>query len=172
MSGSRVPVWLLDVDGVINCTSTSGGWHGPPWQARVADSRGRDWKIRWAPQLVREVRRIHEEGLAEVRWCTTWCEGDSVRTLELLWNLPRLPSAFRETPDLDVDDALKRQAAAWVLYREIRPLVWTDDRAVYRTSVNVNSYASVMTVRPRSATGLRPHHLVAIRMFCERMRDG
>lgn len=160
------PIWLLDVDGVINCTS--GGWHGSPWQAWISDSRGRDWKIRWAPSLVREIREIHESGLAEVRWCTTWCEGDSVRKLERLWNLPRLRSAFRADPaDLQVYDGLKQAVAMRTLAEENRPVIWTDDLAPPRTSRG----ARWLTIKPKSATGLRPHHIVAIRMFCQEMRD-
>lgn len=50
---ARPPVWLLDVDGVINATRP--GWGSPPRQASVyAD--GDDWPMRWAPALIDAAR--------------------------------------------------------------------------------------------------------------------
>jgi hypothetical protein len=48
------PVWLLDVDGVINATRP--GWGSPPRRASVYADGG-DWPMRWAPALNRPPPR-------------------------------------------------------------------------------------------------------------------
>src|SRR5262249_22069995 len=64
------PVWLLDVDGVINAGSP--GWGGAP-RTGNAYSSGMEFRIRWAPPLVARIRALHDRGAAEIRWCSTWC---------------------------------------------------------------------------------------------------
>ncbi|MEU1763329.1 hypothetical protein [Micromonospora sp. NPDC005652] len=64
------PVWLLDVDGVINASRP--GWNAVPWKGYAYD-RATEYKIRWAPQLIARIYELHRAGLVEIRWCSTWC---------------------------------------------------------------------------------------------------
>lgn len=122
----RPPVWLLDVDGVIN---TRRPLWGPQLCRGVARSEGVDWPLRWAPALITRIRRLSAAGLVEVRWCSTWCP--DADALERLFGLPAYARAL--TPaDLDTaedTDLLKLAAARRVLAAR-RRLIWTDDTAV------------------------------------------
>jgi hypothetical protein len=63
---SLPPVWLLDVDGVINAARP--GWGAKP-RSGMASSMAVGWRMRWAPALVRRIRDVHTTGALEVRWC-------------------------------------------------------------------------------------------------------
>ena len=74
---SEKPVWLLDIDGVINATV---GWKGkPPTQVWAAsnwiDTVAADaiqFRILSARPVIEFVKLVHETGRAEIRWHTTW----------------------------------------------------------------------------------------------------
>ena len=58
------PALLLDVDGCIN--ANKAGWSRAPRSKQVwSPSDRREYRIRWEPKLVSEIRRIHDTGLAE-----------------------------------------------------------------------------------------------------------
>ncbi len=63
------PVWLLDVDGVINVPRP--GWNAAP-RSGNACSAGTAFRIRWAPALLDRIRALHHTGSVEIRWCSTW----------------------------------------------------------------------------------------------------
>ncbi|HYY11924.1 MAG TPA: hypothetical protein VE781_13380 [Kineosporiaceae bacterium] len=63
------PLWLLDVDGVVNADRP--GWGGSPRSRQVA-ADGVLWRIRWAPALVERIRALHRSGRVEIRWASTW----------------------------------------------------------------------------------------------------
>lgn len=65
------PVWLLDVDGVINASRP--GWGAAPHHG-TATAAGMSFRIRWAPALAKRIRALHESGRVEIRWCSTWCD--------------------------------------------------------------------------------------------------
>ncbi|MFC7484280.1 hypothetical protein ACFQX7_35595 [Luedemannella flava] len=120
------PVWLLDVDGVLNVQRP--GWGAAPRRG-MAVSMGEAWPMRWAPALIRRIREIHRTGVAEVRWCSTWCpDADQV---ERLFGLPPLARALTGRPRAGMaGDAAKLAAAQAVISDEGRALIWTDDTAV------------------------------------------
>lgn len=158
------PVWLLDVDGVINARRP--GWGGPPrkrgcWSA----SDAYEYTICWAPPLIDRIRDLHETGIVEVRWCTTWC--CNADALERLWALPPLPRAFTAPVKGDEASAAKLAAVRRVL-AEGRRLVWTDDTEV-PTSGDLHDEliadGRALLIRPKGATGLQPEHLDAIERF-------
>lgn len=67
------PLWLLDVDGVLNAVTGKPDrsvW--PDWRAGVATADRQDWPIWYSRTVTETVRRVHEQGLAEVQWLTTW----------------------------------------------------------------------------------------------------
>ncbi|MER7283651.1 hypothetical protein ABT369_55445 [Dactylosporangium sp. NPDC000244] len=165
----RVPVWLLDVDGVINTRR-------PAWGARLsrgtARSEGVDWPMRWAPGLIDRVRRLHGEGLVEVRWCTTWCA--DADALERLFGLPAFGRALGAgaLDGVDDTDAVKLAAARRVVAGG-RRLVWTDDTAVPRAGAvfdELTGGGAGLLIRPHPRRGLRPRDLDRIEAFARARR--
>ena len=158
----RPPVWLVDVDGVIN---TRRPLWGPGLRRGVAHSDGADWPIRWAPALIARMRRLHDAGLVELRWCSTWCP--DAGALERLFGLPELGRALSpaELAAALSTDALKLAAARRVLAAR-RRLVWTDDTAVPATTLTAGGRA--LLIRPHPRRGLRPSDLTAIETFARR----
>lgn len=69
MQDNLPPVFLLDVDGVINVDRPA--WPDADARATVTTSDGVTWPFRWSPALVIELGRLHAGGLVEIRWCTT-----------------------------------------------------------------------------------------------------
>ncbi|MDI6102385.1 hypothetical protein QLQ12_27575 [Actinoplanes sp. NEAU-A12] len=118
-----IPVWLLDVDGVVNAFRS--GWYARPRLVQVYSAADDyDYRIRYEPRLVDAIRRVHADGLAEVTWCSTWCS--DAAALEDALGLPTLPRAFTEQVGGAAVCAAKLAAARRVLAAG-RRLVWTDD---------------------------------------------
>lgn len=159
------PIWLLDIDGVINIRKSP--WHTAPHNGRAHDN-GREWKIRWAPQLVAHIRTLHKSGTVEILWCTTWCS--NADQMERLFKLPALGRAFtEELHGAACSDA--KLAAARTVLAEGRRLIWTDDVEVPTEHSEPDLYAELtaggrgLLIRPRERDGLRPEHLDLIHAF-------
>ncbi|WP_238010122.1 hypothetical protein KZZ52_19980 [Dactylosporangium sp. AC04546] len=156
------PVWLLDVDGVINVKQPA--WHAKPWTGTACDAR-LEYRMRWAPQLTTRIRQLHRAGVVEVRWCTTWCA--YADQLERLFRLPVLDRAF--TDDLDGDDVPPvKLAAARAVLAEGRRLVWTDDAEVPEPGPLFDELAAggrALLIRPDARRGLTPADVDAIEAF-------
>lgn len=164
---TNLPVWLLDVDGVINVDS-------PQWGQKPATGRatalGHTYDLHWAPKLVEAIRQIHEGEMAEVVWCTTWCAWAD--QLEALWELPRFDRAFAEEDPRYVH-RLKMESALGVI-KVGRPLIWTDDDAFMEHGPRYDDLTRngrSLLIRPRNTVGLKPRHIDEISEFCQRMRD-
>ncbi|MEU3452298.1 hypothetical protein ABZ671_01620 [Micromonospora sp. NPDC006766] len=155
------PVWLLDVDGVINASRP--GWSAAPWKG-YAYENATEYKIRWAPQLIARIYELHRSGLVEVRWCTTWCA--YAWQLERLFRLPPLGRAFNEDVRGPAASAVKLAAARQVL-ADGRRLIWTDDDEVPTGGPLHDELTAgrALLIRPNSSRGLRPEHLDAIEAF-------
>ena len=163
------PVWLLDVDGVLNANRP--GWGGRPAEGYAHAGDGQFW-IRWSPELVRRIIAVHRTGAVEVRWATTWVPW--IGAIEELLGLPTWPVAW-EGPHEGVDTPAiptplrKVQTALYVVERERRPLIWTDDDAIptHGSAHDRITSAGVpcLLVRPSSRAGLQPSDLDAVEEF-------
>ena len=159
------PVWLLDVDGVLNASRP--GWGKPP-VTRVAYADGLGYKIRFAVGLCTWLRRLHAGGRVDIRWATTWV--DEIDQIEKAMRLPSWPCAFSlKAPEAD-GDVEKYRAAIRVVEVERRPLIWTDDAAI--PADGSLAYARLTApgvplhiARPQLNRGLQPADLVAIEAF-------
>lgn len=154
MDKHNLPVWLLDVDGVLNAMSRNTPthvWKRDQWtafdQAVVLDASGKDsYPILAALPVLDFLRDVHARGLAEIRWHTTWRQDDSYRRLAASLDLPEFPVAVAPEFDWYLEGERIRAAGGqtygytalrpvwWklgaaerVLADEDRPLLWTDD---------------------------------------------
>jgi HAD domain in Swiss Army Knife RNA repair proteins len=196
---NRVPVWLLDIDGVLNAVAHEPDrsvW--PDWQHGSAEADGVSWPIRFSPSVARTIRRLHERGLVEVRWLTTW-RSDANRQLRLLLDLP----AFEVVPDatpadswsaatpLAHDAETTSHGAATAAYRPVegewwkfaavrdavdrlegRPLIWTDDELEDQPDAVAwvaEAVRDPLVIAPAPQVGLTPRHLQVIESFCRRL---
>jgi len=156
------PVWLLDVDGVINVNRP--GWGAPPRTGTVYTG-GLPYRLRWAPALIARIRAMQATDRVDIRWCSTWC--DDADQLERVFGLPRLGRAWSEAINGSYAGIAKLAAAQAVLDAGGR-LIWTDDDAV-PTSGPVHdelvSTGRVLLIAPLPNRGLQPEHLDAIETF-------
>jgi hypothetical protein len=169
------PIWLLDIDGVINSvTSTPATDVWPDWIRTVARDNHRTWPIQTATAVRDFITRIHTEGLAEIRWHTTWQKF-----------APRVGKAvgLPEFPVQEVGDeydpwryrysewkppAVFRVAATGV------PVLWTDDDIAHITTADQRvklTEMGVHLVEPDSWLGLQQRDLDSIEEFLQTCRE-
>jgi hypothetical protein len=156
------PVWLLDVDGVINVTRP--GWGRAPCSG-TAYSCGQPFRLRWAPALTARIRALHSSGSVTIRWCSTWC-ADAAQ-IERLLGLPRLDRCWTE-PMTSTGAADAKLASARTVLDQGHRLIWTDDEAV-PTSGPVHDELTrtgrALLIAPVPNRGLQPEHLDIIEAF-------
>ncbi len=156
------PVWLLDVDGVINVSRP--GWGGAP-RSGYAFSAGEEYRMRWAPALIDRIRALHHAGSVEICWCSTWCP--EAEEVERLFVLPRLERAWSDHLTATAATAAKLAAARQVLAHG-RRLIWTDDVEVPTYGVvhdELTHTGRALLIAPSPRRGLQPDHLDAIEAF-------
>jgi hypothetical protein len=167
------PLWLLDIDGVINACNRHrpiGTWPGyDNWiKKNVVNSQG-SWPILAAKPVLDFITYVHDSGLAEIRWHTTWQEealdfGDQ-------FGLP----TFNIQP---CPEAVKNGTMYWwkfpAVQRELsvgRRVLWTDDDITIRLTPTSRRLLEVSTqlkmIVPKTHTGLSPDNLVDITYFLE-----
>lgn len=163
MTGTLPPVWLLDVDGVINGHPHHAGWGDPP--KRVSPG-----PVYYEPRLIDRIRAIHAAGMAEVRWCTTWCDFRiPLAKLEQALDV-EFERAFTVRPMSKTWAELKTEAAVAVLEGG-RRLVWTDDdeadvaSGFYPVLGEAVADGRALLIAPDSNRGLQPEHLELIEEF-------
>jgi hypothetical protein len=167
-----MPVWLLDVDGVVNARR-------PAWDQPFAQGHafvdGVTYRLQWAPALTRYIKSVHKRRLAEVRWATTWV--DHVHQVERLLRLPAFHTAFRglgTSPAVAAPDR-KLAAALHVVEVERRPLIWTDDDAIPIAGEALERLQDagmpLLLVAPDPFEGLRPEDLERIDAFLASLAD-
>jgi len=154
------PVWLLDVDGVLN--ANKAGWYGPPKSGWITVD-GIQYQMRWSPELMTRITRLHDTGLVDIRWATTWI-GDT-HLVEEKFGLPCFLDAYPGLDGHSVHDEMKRNAALEVHESGAR-LVWADDEAFSGwPQADVLRQAGHLLVQPDPRRGLRPEHMDEIETF-------
>jgi hypothetical protein len=167
-----VPVWLLDIDGVLNAISSKPDrtvWPADAWREFDAtDERtNTTWPILAAEPVAAFIRDVHTSGRAEVRWHTTWQESANKVGAEL--GLPELE--VQDAPEFR-DEAehylgwWKLAAALRVIQDEQRPLIWTDDDATMGRIMptpydQVRAFPNLL-IAPQQRIGLTRKQLRAI----------
>lgn len=128
MSDLTVPIWLLDFDGVLNAFDPAapvlGDWDD--WKTFVA----RGFRIRYSPKMTARILALHESGVVEVRWLTTWGRFANDELSPQL-GLPEFTVAgempFRER------GGWWKLPIAQELFSQGHSLVWTDDDIINST---------------------------------------
>lgn len=167
-STSDVPIWLLDVDGVLNaiCHPSRPPRVWERWESGTAVAAGERFVITFAPELMAGIRELHESGRVEIRWLTTWAH-DANRSLRQLLELPEFPVAGEP----DYAGAWWKLPCAVRAAGEKRPLIWTDDDLDYSdTARRWAADLGTLTIAPDPAVGLTPADLDAIRTSCGQER--
>lgn len=182
-SDAGVPVWLLDIDGVVNVNADRPDrriW--PEWvTAEVANPNGIVYPMLAATAVIDFLARVHEQGAAEIRWHTTWQQG-ALAVGEAL-GLPRfvvqrIPQPATTNPDRDpnwdtsVNSSFgagwwKYPVAEHVVHEEGRRLIWTDDDASIRLGpAEQERLEGSLVVAPTMEVGLTRDDLDRIAEYC------
>lgn len=162
------PIWLLDVDGVINAlprSSTAAAWSD---LRRIESSPYENPKmlytITYSPRLLDQVRRMHVSGAVELRWLTTWGDGANLDLGPQL-GLPRIESVCE--PDDSYDEWWKLTAARRL--HEENPdarVVWTDDDLKHEPHARREARDwGWLVISPDDEIGLTPEHLDEINEY-------
>ena len=179
------PVWLLDVDGVLNAVPDTGnrGWPRGDWTEAGVTANGMTWHVSIANRVLAFVRHAHGSGQVEVRWHTTWQTG--ALDLAKVFDLPEFP--IHPCPEFERDyftnhrylssnrilassSWWKYPAALRVTQAEGRSLIWTDDdvrdelTSPQRAALN-RTGRRVLIIAPVPHRGLIQPHLNAIATF-------
>jgi len=159
-----VPIWLLDVDGVLNavCHPAQPPKTWSRWESGSAYAGGERFVITFAPELMAGIRDLHDSAAVEVRWLTTWGHDANAGLRDLL-GLPVFPVAGEP----------QRASAWWKLpcalraAAECRPMIWTDDDLGYSaTAQRWAAELGILAIAPDPSAGLTPADFECIRAFC------
>lgn len=79
----KTPIWFLDIDGVINAVTraTPEGFSAGYASPAPDDHK---YKIQWNPEVVKRIQEMHDSGLVNVMWLTTWGSGANGALRELV----------------------------------------------------------------------------------------
>lgn len=185
-----MPLWLLDVDGVLNAVAlypSERVW--PRWRQGVAhtDEGTHAWPITWSPDVIERLTGWLADGAVEIQWLTTWGD-DANDELATLLGLPPLPVAgsapwraaaggpaasHAEVAGADAVDPLSGHWWKFDVVRRIcraeprRPLVWTDDDLAEEPAVVawMRRHSTCVLIAPHPQLGLGPADLDAIGAF-------
>lgn len=189
--GKRQPLWLLDVDGVLNAvTGIPDRKIWSDWEYGRATAGQDWWPIWYSPSVIAAVNRVHEQGLAEIRWLSTWGEHANGSLRELL-GLPQFMVAGREPrwarseghtwesishaeyAGAGAVDPLTGRWWKFDVVRDLhttdpdRPIIWTDDdlRRHRGVSTWMRLHTKSLLLSPRPAQGLTPRMIRSINTY-------
>jgi hypothetical protein len=176
MAPPSVPVWLLDIDGVVNALARGtvrGSFPPDVWRRFLVRADIPDLGPMLLPILVAQpvldfVRDVHDSGAAAVIWHSTWRES-AVTDLAPLLGLPAIPITV-------APEWTRRPAGWWKLpaARRVaasgRPLVWTDDDIAYYADDlgDLEGRPDTLLISPDPVTGLVQDDLDRIAAFLAR----
>ena len=149
MSTTAPAILLLDVDGVLNALNPKSldGW-------RQGTFKG--YLLKWDPSITARLKSLHDRGLIEIQWLTTWSE-DADELLADQMGLPR-GLIVHPYPQGSTRGWWKFDHARDVVdTNQDRPVVWIDDDLdFYAQDVYhwVDSNDNVFTVCPDLLGGL------------------
>lgn len=178
------PVWLLDVDGVINACSRELPTNNHPedtWNSVHCAAMGAIWPITWSTVVRDFLLDAHER--VEIRWHTTW-QHDAQTIADALslpeWEVQPAPEFYSRHSMYggwggSPSSWWKMGGALDVVNNEKRPLIWTDDDL---SNFEVDRFLSLKTsdvptilVTPDTTCGLTANQLRSISAFIEKHQE-
>lgn len=185
MKMTEKPVWLLDVDGVINALVRRGDypmtWPEESWRLIEIQHGFKIYPIQYSTEVIDFINKM--SGRVEIRWHTTWQR----HAIHLGTEVGLELFSVQPSPEFDGFPGLgwwKLQAAVRVARDEGRVLIWTDDDL---NSHHAHQFWSelddeddfspperyiddprALLIRPMGETGLRKENFDAIEAFVER----
>jgi len=156
------PIWLLDIDGVLNCGNRTAPTHLPynylEFQQR-ASSSGRQYNLIIAKEVVDFIDEMSD--FFEIVWCTTWQADANIigKRIGL--------KEFRWIDKSKIDSPYHWKRATFEKLQEAKhPILWTDDqiREFYNYPAKVE-FNNAKIIQPYIFEGLAPRHLEQIREF-------
>ena len=160
------PIWLLDVDGVLNAVAGAPPKSWGDWKTE----RLNGYWITWSPTMMKRITSLVEADLVEVRWLTTWGRQANQYLCE-----PFCLPEFVVSAEMDEhDDGYHwwKLPIAQQVFEEGRPLIWTDDDIHFDRSARdwlayeVEPLERSLVICPRSHQALQPADLDRIEAFC------
>ena len=165
------PLWLLDVDGVINAiaghrTKAQARFPEGEWKMVTLYPQGfsRGLKIIYDLRVVEFINEMHHSGKVEIKWLTTWVDqANSILAPAL--GLPTLEVVGSQNDMIPSMPwwklALAQREAAE------RDVIWTDDDMPFSSSAQqwVKSLDNMLAIAPADSRGLTHDHLDLIRKF-------
>lgn len=183
MSEERRPVWLLDIDGVLNAVARelppSRGWPADRWtQRQVLSPRnewvnggGHPWTITMSQDVIDFLKKVHADGKVEIRWHTTWQAG--AERVATAFSLPVFK--VQDAPEFyqfSRRDWWKPYAVRRVAEEERVPVLWTDDEITYYLTKPERRELRALGVHlesPDPVCGLAPPNLERIEQWIEKV---
>lgn len=165
------PLWLLDVDGVLNAVSELTTLRKLDPQEHWTDyqlGEARGYNIIWSRTVAERIGTLHTEGHVEVQWLTTWEEHAQTEIAPLL-GLPHFELAGKREYEGPGWWKLPLAQRATTLQR---PFVWTDDDITAGTGAIEwakqrleHGGAPAALVTPKWDLGITPKQLAFIEKF-------
>lgn len=166
MTETSAPVWLLDIDGVLNALVNRDTLEHPHWtdleKKLVSTSHGGQFDLTISATVIAFINAQAALG-HDIRWATTW-QNDANTFVAPAFGLPQFPVGARA---LGLSDYYYKERAALLAIDEGRPLVWTDDdamRLIVKEEIR-NSGVPHLLIEPDPTVGLTPADLDAIDAF-------
>lgn len=190
------PIWLLDVDGVINALPWYVSENGqdipePAWPDYVevrASPRGLEdaydgpgYRITYSPTLIARIVALHMAGVVEVRWLTTWGSGANGQ-LRYKLGIPEL-AVSGEPYTITAHQGAYDGSQWWKLpcaqkvraENPGRPIIWTDDDLYCRSTSDatewLNGESDILAIAPDEAHGITPEQLASIEAFISEVAE-
>lgn len=166
MNDFAAPIWLLDIDGVLNALKQDDGTPHPHWPDMVRKGVSTSHSVVFDLTLSESVIAFingHKAAGVDIRWATTWQE-DANRFVAPAFGLPQLPNGAEA---LGMSDYYYKERAALKAIDNNRPLIWTDDDAIrlmVRAEIEQSGVPNLL-IEPDPWFGLTPEHLDAIAAF-------
>lgn len=157
---SRIPLLLLDVDGVI---APIGDPHHPQFQGtRIVERDAPPGRTAFLPDAIARIASWEADGLVDVEWLTTWFD-----------DAPSFLSPAFRLPDWIAHKRPRAVVGTWwkalVVGRALaagRPVVWMDDDIKYRAEHLVH-HPRLLAVSPEASRGLTEAHLASAQAWLE-----
>lgn len=166
MADSTKPIWLLDIDGVLNALTDRDTLEHPHWtdlvKKPVRTSFDVEYDLVMSTTVVNFVKDQAAAG-TDIQWATTW-QSDANMFVAPAFGLPVLPVGAEA---LGMSDYHYKERAALAAIDAGRPLIWTDDdaiRRVVRMEIEESDVPHLL-IEPDPRLGLTPAHLDAIAAF-------